>query len=354
MSMIDQANTDIELFSFFSKTPDLVCIAGRDGFFKKVNPPVIEKFGYSETELYERPIASFIHPDDQGITQQLRSELLTGKPLHNFLNRYVTKDGSVLWLEWTSVYFPDKDIVFAIAKDVTERKQLEKEKEEQNRKYKSLATFFKSNIEKDRKYLAYELHEELAQLVSALKMDVEWVAANATDLPTSSMSRMEHAAVISKLLIKTLQRISFSISPNMLDDFGLNATLEWLCKEFSILNEIPCEFEAAYNEDDLDHEMKIDFFRICQEALTNVIDHANATKVNIRINEVENDIQLCIFDDGKGFYIDQEKKTPGLTSMRERAASINGRLELITEPGKGTKICVSVARQVGGILAQEF
>lgn len=343
--MTNLMKSEIELFAFFELTPDLVFIAGKDGFFKKVNPAALHKLGYSEEELYAVPIASFIHEDDKDLTHYKRTDLLSGKVLHNFTNRYVTKNGVVLWLEWTSIYFSDKEVVFAIAKDITERKEKEKEVEAEFKKLKNLAVHFKSNIEKDRKYLTYELHEELAQLVFGLKIDVETIAGHTPNLPESAKSAIEHASVISGMLIKTLQRISFSISPTMLDDFGLNATLEWLCEEFSIINGIPCSFQSNINEESLTQEMKIDFFRICQESLTNIVEHAEAGNAKISIENIDDKIQLTIQDDGIGFDIQQQNETPGLISMRERAASINGQLTVQSEPGKGTLIYVTIAKQ---------
>jgi len=337
-------DAEFEFSAFFEMTPDLVCIASKEGFFKKINQAVINKLGYTEEELYAHPITSFQHPDDRPHTQETRNELLDGKALLNFVNRYVTKTGEVIWLEWSSIYFSDHEIVFAIAKDVSTRKLVEKQVEEKYIKFKDLASHFKSNMEKDRKYLSYELQEELAQLVAALKMDIDWVAGNTPDLSLPAKARVENTLGISKLLIKTLQRISFSISPRMMDDFGLNATLEWLCKEFFILNEIPCDFESAYNEESLNEEIKTDFFRICQEALTNVIEHAQAAKVKIRIEEDDNDIRLSIIDDGKGFDINPKNKNPGLVSMRQRAESINGRLIIQSDPGNGTMICVIITK----------
>ena len=342
-------NAKFELFTFFEMTPDLVCIAGKDGFFKKVNHAVIDKLGYTEQELYAVPIATFIYAEDKEHTHKNRTELLSGKVLHNFSNRYVTKNGEILWLEWTSIYFSDNEMVFAVAKDCTERKQIEKAVEEKYKKFKSLATYFKSNMEKDRKDLTYELHEELAQLVSAVKMDVELIACCEPGLSESSKNRIDHALVISNLLIKTLQRISFTISPYMLEKLGLNATLEWLCREFTILNGIPCSFESACDEESLTQEIKIDFFRICQESLSNVIDHAKACNAKIGIEDVDDKIQLTITDDGKGFDINQQKPTPGLISMRERVDSINGDLTIQSEIGKGTRVCVTIAKLYGDI-----
>ena len=344
--MADWSNTEFEGFIFFEMTPDLVCVAGKDGFFKKVNPAVINKLGYTEEELFSRPISSFVHPEDQDLTSHRRTNLLDGNALMNFENRYLTKAGEIIWLGWTSIYFPDKEIVFAIAKDITARKEIESEIEEKYKKFKSLATYFKTSFEKDRKYLAVELHDELAQLACVVKMDIDWVSTDSQNLSVSSKSRIEHALAISNLLIATIRRISFSISPNMLDDLGLDATLEWHCNEFSILNGIPCYFESAYEESDLAKEIRRDFFRICQEALTNVMYHAEASNVHISIEEVDEKITLTITDDGKGFAIDQQKQAPGLTRMRERAASIHGQLTIESESGKGTKVFVTVEKVV--------
>lgn len=333
-----------ELFAFFEMTPDLVCIAGKDGYWKKINSAVINKLGYTAAELYAEPISSFIYHEDKDQTQRRRNELLEGKVLHNFINRYQTKQGDILWLEWTSIYFSDNEYVFAIAKDVTERKQMEKEVEEKYLKYKGLATHFKTTIEKDRKFLAYELHEALAQLVAGLKMDIDWIASNEAGLPASTKARIDHAVEISKLLINTIQRISFSISPNMLDDFGLNITLEWLCKEFTILNKIPCNFEAVYNEAELPKEMKIDFFRFFQEALTNIIDPSKAGNIIISIKDQIEMFQLCVGDDGHGIDLDSQKSSTSLVNMRKRAAFVNGEITIKKSHDHIEMICVHIPK----------
>jgi PAS domain S-box-containing protein len=335
---------DLDMFTFFEMTPDFVCIAGKDGYFRKVNPAVINKLGYTQEELFSRLISSFIHPDDQPSTKLTREEMLNGKALLNFQNRYITKQGKVIWLEWTSIYFADKEIVFALAKDISERKQIDLEIEEKYKEYKSLATHFKSSIEEDKKYLAVELHEELAQLMAVVKLDIDWIIANEPGLKPSSKVRMNHALAVSDLVINTIRRISFSISPKMLEDHGLDDTLRWHCKEFQILTGIPCTFKASYNETDLSYEMKLDFFRICQEALSNVMYHAEANNVNITIEDPGDEICLCITDDGKGFDVAQQEQTPGLTSMRQRAASINGRLTIGTATGKGTSVLVAIKK----------
>ena len=334
------------MFLFFEMTPDLVCIAGKDGYFIKVNRAVIDKLGYTEEELFSKPISFFIHEEDKDITSQKRSSLLEGEALINFENRYVTKQGKIIWLHWTSIYLANEEVVFAIAKDVTQKKQIEKEAEEKYIKFKALATHFKTSLEKDRKYFAVELHEELAQLASAVKIDIDWLKDNIPDLPEHLNSRMKHASAISELLINTIRKISLAVSPNLLEDFGLDESLRWLCKEFTILNGIPCQFESRYQEKKLTHEVKLDFFRICQEALNNVKHHAEAKSVKIIIEDLGDSVCLSIIDDGKGFIVEQKKIRSGLTNMRERAASLDAELIIQSEIVKGTKISTTINKQV--------
>ena len=344
--MTDLLNSGFELFGYFEKTPDLVCIADKAGYFKKINPAVIEKLGYTEEELFARPIASFIYSDDRDVTHNRRTTLLSGEVLHNFVNRYVKKDGDIIWLEWTSIYFSEKEIVFAIAKDITERKKMELEVEEKYRTFKNLASHFKSNIEKDRKYFAYELHEEVAQLAAAVKMDISWIANNANDLPGKLQSRLANAELLSELLIKKIQRIAFSISPQMVNLFNLHDAMQWLCSEFTILNNIPCHFESNVDDNCISTEIQIDFFRICQEALSNVTAHADATNVIIRIEDFDDQIQLSITDNGKGFSPCSQNGSSGLANMKSRAESINSKLTVKSEPGCGTAVTLHIEKSL--------
>ena len=344
-TMINHGNIEFEMLALFELTPDLVCIAGKDGYFKKVNPAVINKLGYTADELFSRPVSAFIHPDDLELTSRERGKLLQGKTLLNFQNRYLAKSGTVIWLEWTSVFLPDKEIVFAIAKDITESKLKEKETEEKYHTYKSLATHFKSRAEEDRKYLAYELHEEVAQLAAVVKMHIAWISQHLAGLPEPAKGKIEEALLLSDLLIKTIRRISFSVSPNMMEDLGLNATLEWECKEFSVLNGIPCHFISDCHEDDLTREIKIDFFRICQEAFRNIMEHAEARAVQIILKDRGDAISLSITDDGKGFDVNLPIQSAGLLNMQQLAVSINGGLSIESETGKGTTITVTIKKE---------
>lgn len=342
------ASSDIsfDISAFFEKTPDWVCIAGKDGFFKQVNRAVIDALEYSPEEAYSLPIEKFMHPDDRAHTLAMRGELLEGKALVNFENRYVSKTGKVIWLEWTSIYFADHEVVFAIAKDVTERKKREHViRDEMFEKFRSIATYFKSSIEHERKSLASELHEELAQLASVAKMDTDWIMLQ-HELPEVVRKRAEHASVVSELLISSIKRLSFSISPGKLDQHGLVDALEGHCREFSGLTGIKCRVFANCDESVLTMEAKTDFFRICQEALNNTWNHAGATEVTIRLQDTGTAIELSIADNGSGFNVADKEFQRGFTAMRERLASINASLKIVSEPGNGTCILVNMSKSV--------
>ena len=119
--------TDVDYQRFFELSRDLLCIAGSDGYFKRINPAVSALLGYSEEELYSRPIDAFVHPDDRMHTRTSR-ESLPHSTLRNFENRYLTKGGDVVWLAWTSQWIDESGLVFAVAKDVSHKKRLEIER----------------------------------------------------------------------------------------------------------------------------------------------------------------------------------------------------------------------------------
>lgn len=145
---------------FFDVSPDLLCIAGFDGYFKNVNPAVSQLLGYSKEELLSQPINNFIYKDDKSITAAYRGELTRNSPLQYFENRYLTKNGEIVWLSWTSTPVPDEKLIYAIAKNITHKKVLEKERNS------VLINFTQSNY--DIKQLFYTSSHDLRSPVNNL------------------------------------------------------------------------------------------------------------------------------------------------------------------------------------------
>lgn len=330
------------MLSVFQRTPDLVCIVDKPGWFKKVNPAVIETLGYSEEELFSRPVSALIHPEDREITAVMRSKLLNNEPLINFQNRYITKGGQVIWLQWTSVYIPEKEVVFAIAKNITRKKQAEIEIEDNYKKYRELTAHFKHHLEQDRRFFASELHEELAQLAVVVKMHLEWVAAQNGYFDEVTKKHIEQGLATAQVLINKIRNLSYSINPAQIEEIGLDAVLRSLSSEFLSATGIKCMYKGSFNEKELEYEIKLDLFRICQEALMNIMRHAQATEVGITLLQKKNRIELSVKDNGKGFE-HSSKQNAGVAKMRGRAASIGGELTIETKKSKGTRVSVSVS-----------
>jgi PAS domain S-box-containing protein len=152
--------TDFNYELYFELTPDLLCIAGFDGYFKKVNPAVSRLLGYTMEELYSRPINDFVFEDDKSITAGVRKELTRSKPLYNFENRYVTKSGEIVWLSWTSFPIESDKVIFAIAKNITHKKQQDAER--------NLLLADLTSANKDLKQLTYTTSHDLRSPVNNL------------------------------------------------------------------------------------------------------------------------------------------------------------------------------------------
>jgi len=238
--------------------------------------------------------------------------------------------------------FDHKELLARI-KNCLKLKKVEEALRDKNNELKELSIHLQNVREEERKFLAREVQEELGQLTAVLKMDIDWLAINMPDAVKTHKDRMAHASDTAKLIINTIRRIASALRPSMIDELGLNAALEWQCKKFTSVNNIPCVFEHPDEDDDaLTKEIKTALFRICQEALLNISQHAKATQITVSTKFSGNKLYLFINDNGKGFDLNQQKNTLGLIGMRERAASINGELNIDSANGRGTSIMVMV------------
>lgn len=238
----------------------------------------------------------------------------------------------------------DSKVLLARIKNCLKLKQVEEELRDKYKELKDLANHIQTVREEERKFMAREVQEEVGQLAAAMKMDIDWLAHNLPDISEIERKRFTHASATAKTMIQMIRRIASALRPSMLDELGLNASLDWLCKEFINNHNIPCKFQPAENDEGLSSELKTAFFRICQEALRNIAQHANASMATVRAIINDKEICLVVTDNGDGFDVNQQKSTMDLIGMRERALAINGRLEIKTAPGAGTTVSVVVIK----------
>jgi PAS domain S-box-containing protein len=176
---VDRRTAQEELNRFFTLSLDLMCIAGYDGYFKRVNPAWQRVLGYSEEELLSRPYRDFVHPDDRDATDTASTKLAGGQTVVYFENRYLHKDGTVRWLLWTSTPYPAQQLVYAAARDITERKAAEE----------TMAAYAR-----DLEVTHRDLEDQaarLAQLVKELEV-AKRRAEEATEAKSAFLANMSH------------------------------------------------------------------------------------------------------------------------------------------------------------------
>jgi PAS domain S-box-containing protein len=240
-----------------------------------------------------------------------------------------------------------KDLkVVVVYEDITERKRAEAELRSSREQLRYLSAHLQFAIEKERMYIARDIHDELGQLLTALKMDLFWLKSKINNknqkailLKIESMSELIDGAV------KTVQEISAELRPGLLDDLGLPAAIEWQTCEFWKKTGIKCELNLNLPEDFiLDQDISTAIYRIFQEALTNIVRHANATFMKISLKKEKDNIVLEVRDNGRGITKDEisNAKSYGLTGIRERVYLLGGEVNINGIAGEGTTLKVSI------------
>lgn len=233
----------------------------------------------------------------------------------------------------------------SIFSDITERKRAEAELlnhrqqlEESEARLRELAAFLQTVREEERTRIARELHDELGQALTALRIDLGWLRNKIAPLGAAAVDRIGSALGVVEQSIVSLRRISEDLRPAMLDSLGLAAAVEHHAKQFSQRTGIPCRLHLNREEFELDDRLTTTVFRVVQEALTNIARHAEAGEASIAIEQTNDGLQLTIEDDGRGLAGVGDKKTFGLLGMRERVNMLGGHLDIGSKPGKGTRI----------------
>ncbi|WP_323755849.1 PAS domain S-box protein [Roseivirga sp.] len=190
-SELSRKKIEIELAQIFDFTPDLICMAGFDGYIKRINPAGLALLGYSLEEIRSRPISSFLYEHDRPLTLDTQTKLYKGENLRDFENRYVTKQGEIIWLSWTATSTPDQEIVYAVAKDITKEKNLR----ELNREVGKLAKIgsWEVNLVNNTVFWSDEIHQiygtDPHSFVPNVELSINFYREDFRDLARSSFEK---------------------------------------------------------------------------------------------------------------------------------------------------------------------
>ena len=302
---------------------------------------------------------SLIHPDDAArISVSLFGAIDDGKQFWADEYRFRRADGSYANLLDRGYIVRNgegKPIrMIGAMMDITDRKLAEQRLRDSREQLRALTGHLEQVREEERTRIAREIHDELGQALTGLKIDLSWFAAR---LPNHSGFQEKSAAML-KLIDSTVhavRRLSTELRPAILDNLGLTPAIEWLAQEFEKRTGVRCEFVTADDDLTLDEERMTALFRICQEALTNITRYAQATAVHIILETDEKDILLRISDNGRGITEDETRGTKsfGLLGMRERARLLGGTFEISGQQGGGTTLTVRIpAAQRAPVISQ--
>ncbi len=315
-----------------------------------VNAAALKQYGYSRPEFMALNAAKLLHPDEISRMKSDTQHPEFHDQQYRGIWKHLRKDGSTVLTEVTThdVFYQNKAVRLVLANNVTEQ-QIAKEKlEESYDSIRKLTEYLQNIREEERLHISREIHDELGQLLTVLKMDVSWLNKK-IDAPEGPIrAKITELLGLIDTTVKTVRRIASELRPTLLDDLGIQAAMEWHLEEFERRSGIHQNFDPPGREVSVDDSQKIGLFRIFQESLTNVARHSGGKNVNVSLKEDDNLVILTIQDDGKGF--DEEstrKNTLGLLGMKERTKVMGGEYTIQSEPGNGTtvKVVVPTVRQ---------
>jgi len=289
-----------------------------------------------------------IHPEDRPMVEQGMEAAPTGPRDYAVDYRIVLPDGFIKHIHDVvySVTNEAGQVVerYGVVMDVTHRKRAEENLQHAFEQLRALAARLENVREEERTRVAREIHDQLGQALTAIKMDLSALSRELPADRTQPSVRIERLLKLVDETIQSVRRIATELRPGILDDLGLAAAVEWAAEEFQARTGTTCRVRLPDFDIAMDPERATAVFRIFQETLTNVARHADATEVDVTLAKSNGDLSLEVRDNGKGIADAKvfEGQTLGILGMRERALLLGGELTISGGPGTGTTVKVRI------------
>ncbi len=311
-----------------------------------VNPAGVQLLGArNREELLGKPLETFL-PVFRGQFQLLDEASWQGRPLET---RLFPLEGFPLEVDViaTPVMLEGQVAMQLIVRDISERKRAEAQLKESRDRLRELSVYLQTVRENERAHIAREIHDELGQMLTALKLDL---ALFKRRLPEEKASLFQAIDAMSQMVdetVKVVRRIAAELRPEILDDLGLLAAIEWQAQEYQRRSGIKIYIQFEPDDFTVDRNRATTIFRIFQETLTNVVRHARATEVFVTLVRKEGGLELVVEDNGVGIEPSAKEKrwALGIMGMKERARFWNGEVTIKGEPGEGTRVQVWIPEE---------
>ncbi|MFZ5786890.1 MAG: CHASE4 domain-containing protein [Acidobacteriota bacterium] len=312
-----------------------------------VSPGWEHVWGQSSDSLYRDAalLLAGVHPDDR---PAVAADLVAARPTPDRVMefRVVRPDGEVRWVVARQVHLAGSDAsqdkVFGMAEDVTERKSVEERSRQLDAKLRQLARRLDEAREEERRELATWIHDEIGQMLTALRLDLAWIHKRIPEADEETLAAVTEMEQLIDRNVNAVQRVATELRPTMIDDFGLAATIEWELERFERRTGILCTLEVTAASAPVRPAAAHVFYQVFREALTNVARHADATEVTVMLGQdPDGTVTLSVADDGRGIR-DSDLSGLGILGMRERVSAASGRLEVSPGDSGGTTITVKI------------
>jgi PAS domain S-box-containing protein len=321
-------------------------LAGLDGHWTKVNHSLCKSLGYTEQQLLSKGFLDVTHPDDARISNAKVSQLLSGELSYYHLEkRYIHSDGHIVWTFVSGTLVRDAQGTplhfVGMIEDITERKQAEAALQLAQVRLQELVAYQERIKENERTRIAREIHDELGGLLTAIKANLSVAIHQDERAGSIPNQRLLDASALLDAAVDAVCRVITDLRPSVLDQLGVWAALEWVAGQTEARTGLSCRVTIAASaaQSVIDSERSTALFRIVQETLTNVVRHADASQVEIRVLLEEGAIRMEVEDNGKGIDAGQlpNRKSWGIAGMVERARYFGGDIR-ITDTSHGTLV----------------
>lgn len=328
--------------TLIEQAADAIALYDAKGKVLEANTSASRLLGYSKKELANMSLTDILL-DEEIRENPIQYDVLSAGHSTVKLRKMKRKDGSTVVTEVRSQQLPDGRFL-SVVRDMTDRIKAEEELKSSYKAVRKLTAHLQNIREEERTSIAREIHDELGQQLTVLKMDVSWLNKKFHGTDEKANQRLKELLTMIDETVKSVRRISSQLRPSLLDDLGLTAAMEWQLNEFEKRSGIKTKLITPEEEPDLSDAVRTALFRIFQESLTNVARHSKAKTVTVVLRRNDHSFILSITDDGKGFDINKvaDKRTLGILGMKERSSMIGGTYEINSTPGGGASVIISV------------